>query len=430
MRQLTWFVTAVGLLPPLSGVTYAQDAAFQAPGLRSFVLEVLEKNAGYRGAGIRVAAAGERVAPAGALPDPTIMFGMMSVPAPSFDFAAEAMTQLPVMVQQRFPFPGKQSAATAVARADSMVAGEVLDALEANLVLAATRAYYELAYARTALGIWRGRVVLADQAVQVAQVRYETGAAPQTDLLRARLRRAELEEQRHQLEAARIGAVAHVDALRGGPGDSIPVSPLIGRDGQRTPDVLRDSLPSDTMLAEQLADGSPALRITAAEVQRAERTARVFGIAGRPDFTVSLQNSVRLGGREPFVTVLVGVSVPLWSRRKQAPAARAARLDVDATRQRYDDLFARLTGELQSALADLRALQLRIAQMSDEILPLAAAASTSALQRYQVGAVGFTTVLDTQDDLFRAQLRLAQLISDYGADRAQLAALVGEEWYK
>ncbi len=45
-------------------------------------------------------------------------------------------------------------------------------------------------------------------------------------------------------------------------------------------------------------------------------------------------------------------------------------------------------------------------------------------------AVGFTTVLDTQDDLFRAQLRLAQLISDYGADRAQLAAVVGEEWYK
>ena len=76
------------------------------------------------------------------------------------------------------------------------------------------------------------------------------------------------------------------------------------------------------------------------------------------------------------------------------------------------------------------ALQARTGQTADENIPLAGAASTSALQRYQVGAVEFTTVLDTQDDIFGAQLRLARLIAEYGTARAHLAALVGEEWYR
>ena len=42
----------------------------------------------------------------------------------------------------------------------------------------------------------------------------------------------------------------------------------------------------------------------------------------------------------------------------------------------------------------------------------------------------FTTVLDTQDDLFRSELRLARLVADYGGSRARLATLIGEEWYQ
>jgi outer membrane protein TolC len=44
--------------------------------------------------------------------------------------------------------------------------------------------------------------------------------------------------------------------------------------------------------------------------------------------------------------------------------------------------------------------------------------------------VEFSAVLDAQVDLFRAQLRLARLIADYGAGWGDLAALIGEEWYR
>lgn len=427
MKHLWWLVAIT--VVPRAVVAQTPSAVLAVSGLRAYVQQVLVGNAGYRAAGSRLAAATERIAPAGALPDPTFTTGVIATPVPSFAFTAERMTRVPIGIRQSFPFPGKQAAATAVARADSALGAEVVGAVEADLVAMAVGAYYALAEAETALRVWDARTALADQSVQVAHARYGTGAVPLTDLLRARLRRAQLEERRRQLEADVAGARARMDALRGGSAETTRVA-LLRADGGAALGIAADSLAPDSILAQQLAMTSPALAVAAAMVKRAEHRARVFSLAGRPDFTVSVESGIRFGGREPFLTALVGISVPLWSGRKQAPAARAARLDVDDARLRYEDLLARYTGELVSSLAALRALQDRIQQTDEEILPLADAASTSALQRYRVGAVSFTTVLDTQDELFDAQLRLARLIADYGAARAQLAALIGEEWYR
>ncbi len=422
MRQLPWCLAVAGTLAGPAAPLVAQGRPLDTPELQAYVRQVLDRNAGYRAVRLRVGATLERIAPAGALPDPMLTVGAMSVPIPSFDLTAEAMTQFPVMLQQRFPFPGKQGAATAVARADNAVADAVRGAAEAELAAAATRAWFELAYARAALDVWAARVVLANQAIAVAQTRYETGAAPQIDLLRARLRRSQLTEERQQLEAALAAAAARADALRGSTGDSVPtVLPAPGG---------ADIPPADLPLATLLGSASPLMRAAAARADRAERTAQMFRIAARPDFTVSLGTGVRFGGREPFLTALVGISVPLWAGRKQAPAARAAVLDAEAAQAGYDDLLAQLVGEARSQLAMLDALHDRIAQSAEEIVPLAEAASASALQRYQVGDVEFSTVLDTQDDVFRARLHVARLIADHGAARARFAALVGEEWYR
>lgn len=429
MRHLSIAGSAAFLLAtshPTLGL--AQSAVFGAQGLRDYVTQVLTRNAGLQAARARLGAAGERIAPAGALPDPMVTFGGMSVPVTSFDLDREPMTQFPVMFQQRLPFPGKQAAATAVARADSAVADAGSSLVEADLVATAVRAYYTLADARTGLEVWRARVALAEQAVAVSQVRYETGVAPQTDLLRARLRRAELDERRRQLDAAVAAAQARLDALRAGPAEPVFTPTLVST--AAVPGLRGDSVPPPGLLRQLAMQGNPALRTAAAEVERAERTVRVFAIAARPDFTVGVQGGVRFGGREPFLTALVGISLPLYAGRKQGPAAEAARLGAAAAAQRYDDLAARLAAEVQAAAADLEALRRRILQTADEIVPLAEAASASALERYRVGAIEFSAVLDAQDDLFRAQLRLARLIADYGAGWGDLAALIGGEWYR
>lgn len=423
-----WCIAAAALVAR-PAQAQAPSPALEVPGLQAYIRQVLQRNAGYQAAGARVSAAAERVAPAGALPDPMLSVGAMSVPAPSLE--PVDMTQVPLVSwRQAFPFPGKQGAETAVARADQRVVAETLASAELSLAALGAGAYYQLAYGRAAVDVWRNRLSLAEQAIAVAQVRYETGGAPQTDLLRARLRRAELLEEGRHLEAALAAAEARANALRAGSGDSIHTPSLEAQRSLAAAIAATDTLAADTALVRQFAAGNPELRAAAAETDRAERMARVFGIAARPDFLVELQTGVRAAGREPFVSAMVGVEVPLWAARKQSPAARAASFEADAAARRYQDLLAQREGDLRSVLADLAALRDRLALTSDQIIPLAEETSTSALQRYQVGAVEFTAVLDSQDDLFRARLNLARLIADYGTTRAQLAALGGEEWYQ
>lgn len=425
------YVAALALALGTALPAAAQQASpLDQPGLREYVTQVLARNAALAAASSDLEAAVERIRPAGALPDPILSFGMMSVPVPSFDFDEEAMTQLPVGLRQVFPFPGKQGARTAVARGDSAVTALGIETTTAILAAEAAAAFFELAYASTALEVWRHRVELADQALRTARTRYQTGQVPQTDLLRAELRRARLAEEGHRFAAEVEAAAARADAFRGGPGDSIRVPGLARPDSVVLQAALRDTLTAREQLTQILHASNPLLRQAAAHVDRARASARVFAIAARPDFAVGLQTGIRFGGREPFLTAIVGISVPLWAGRKQSPAARASTLEVRSSEQRYDDLQVRLEAALAAQVASLTGLRERIEEVSERVLPLAEAASFSALRSYGVGVVELTAALETQDELFQVELEFARLLSDYGAQRAALSALLGEEWYR
>jgi outer membrane protein TolC len=242
-----------------------------------------------------------------------------------------------------------------------------------------------------------------------------------------------LGEEGHHFGAEVEVAVAVADALRGGPDRPVGGPSLAAPDSsalQAVEALLVDTLPDPAGLLAAIQAANPTLAVARARVTRARASSRLFAIAGRPDFSVGLQNGIRLGGREPFLSLVVGVSLPVWAGRKQSPAARAAALELQAAEQRHEDLRVRLEGELRGRMARLGALRGRVADVAGQVLPLAEATSSSALGTYGVGALDLTAALDAQDDLFRVQLRLARLVADYGAQRAALSALLGEEWYR
>ena len=100
MRQVSCWLTAGVLFLPHATSAQAPSVVLSPPDLRTYVREVLEKNTGLRAAGSRLSAATERIAPAGALPDPMVTTGLIAVPAPSFDFTAERMTRVPIVIRQ------------------------------------------------------------------------------------------------------------------------------------------------------------------------------------------------------------------------------------------------------------------------------------------------------------------------------------------
>lgn len=431
MRQLTlWFCAVALAAGPRSAAQAQVRGRFEVPGLREYVAQVLQRNAGFAAARTDVTAASERIAPAGALPDPVLSLGAMNAPLPSLDLRQQDMSMLPIRLEQMLPFPGKQGAAADVAREERGVADAEVGLVRLTLAAEATAAYFDVAYANGALTVWHHRLELANQAVQVAMARYSTGAAPQAEALRAQVRRARVQEEGHTFAAAVEQSAAAADALRGGPGDSLRVPALVGPDSTVLFAVLSDTLPDWVTLRPVLQAGNPTLAVANGRVERARASAHAFGIAARPDFMLMAEYAPRLGNRDPFLTGMIGVSLPLWAGRKQGPAAEAARLDQTGTEERYQDLRVRLEAALRDRLARLTALRRRTQELREQVLPLADAASASALTSYSVGRIDLTTVLDAQDDLYAAQLDLARLIAAYATERAALNALLGEEWYR
>ena len=421
-------IAAVAIAHPRPGA--AQDPAFETPGVRQYVSEVLSLNAAISARRSSLGAAVERIQPAGALPDPSVTAGIVSVPVPSFDFDAEAMTQIHLGLQQTFPFPGKRDASTALARADSAIFSADLDRVQVDFAAAAARAFFDLAYARTTDAIWRDRLQVAQVAVSVAESRYRAGDVPQTDVLRARLDRSRVEERLDGVVALVTAASARANALRGGVGNDLSPGLLVDDEGAPPFTPRAAAVPDLDEAIARLPRTNPTMRLLRRRAERAERAVRVFQIAGRPDVSASVGTGIRVGGREPFLTAVVGIPVPLWSGRKQDPATRASALESEAARRELADLQAVTEAQVRAAHAELASATVRIDRTVSEILPLAEAASVSALSRYRVGDADFTTVLETQDDLYGARLSLARLIAGYGARRAELAALIGEEWYR
>ncbi len=420
---------AVILVMPAALAAQRPAPILDQPGLRDYVAEVFRRNRGYAAARTEVDAAGWRIAPAGALPDPVVSVGAMYAQLPDLDMREEGMSMFGIRLQQMLPSPGKQNAAAQVAREERGLADAEAAVLRATLAAKAAGAYFDVAYARSALLVWRTRLDLADQAVRAALSRYSTGAAPQAEALRAQVRRARVQEEGHSFAAAVEQAEAEADALRGGRGDGLQVPPLVGPDSTVLLAALSDSLPEGELLRSVFEGASPTVALAKARVQRARAAVHALGIAARPDFMLMAEYAPRLG-RDPFLTGMIGFSVPLWAFRKQGPAAHAARLDHRAAEEQYQDGLARLEAELRDRTARLRALQGRIREHREQVLPLAHAASASALASYAVGRVDLSTVLDAQDELFEAHLNVARLIAAYGKERAALSALLGEEWYR
>ena len=92
---------------------------------------------------------------------------------------------------------------------------------------------------------------------------------------------------------------------------------------------------------------------------------------------------------------------------------------------RAEDVVLRVEHRRELDGAYLVALQCRCARGAGQGDDLVGALSGSSLKRPEISepALQFT-------DESCEQLHLARLIANYGSTRAQLAALVGEEWYR
>jgi cobalt-zinc-cadmium efflux system outer membrane protein len=253
----------------------------------------------------------------------------------------------------------------------------------------------------------------------VASARYESGLAPQQDVIRAQVELTGIRGELLSLEAEQDALRATLNAILG----RGPDAPLAMPQRLRAPPAVARI--DAEFLADRVRGSNPQVTVEDARIRVAERNRELAHRNRYPDVTAAI-SPIQMGSRIAEWEVMFEVTIPLQqeSRRRQEAEASAM---LEAARLRRQALENRLVGELMENLAALRAAQRTEILASASLLPQAEATLQSALAAYETGKVDFATLLDAQRQVrkarvdrlkaqLEAQLRLAAIERILGED--------------
>lgn len=375
-----------------------------------------EANPMLQAARFRADLANERVSQAGALPNPMLSFGLMNRPIDDFG-AGEPMTMNTVELMQRFPWPGKlgfgEERAAYLAEAERLAAVEA----EAAIAARAKSVYYRIAFADRALAIMEETRYLLRDLHQVTASMYAVGNALQQDVLQAEVAVAQLSEDITVLRQERLALGARLNALMG--------RAAMAAVGATELPEIGGGLPGVDSLMALAVEQRPALEAARQRSLAAQAGYRAARRALYPDITLTLAYNQRPEFTD-MVTLMVGVSVPLWAGSRELAQRRemqARQLLAEAeSRDLYNETYARLA-EL-GAQADRAHNLSRL--YSTSIIPQARASVESALSAYRVGRVDYMTVLANQMTVNRYEIESVRLAAEYHRTVGEIEALVGQ----
>jgi len=420
MRRTDWpSLGAVALVlvalaaEPTVAVELAEVDA--TPSVDELVAEAVARNPSLASLEQRLAAARERVAPAGALPDPMVGLMLTDVGFPSWTVGDEMMSMVGPEVSQRLPYPGKRGARRDAAAARVEVVDAELDRVRRQVVAEVRRLYaglYAADQERRALD--EGEELL-ELLSETAVARYTVGQTEQEAVLKAQLKLSRLLERRTDLEARRTALVSGLERLL----DRDPGQPV----GQVLvlPEV---STPPDSWSA-LAQERSPEVALARREVETAAREAEVARLELRPDFLAGAAVGAR-GGMDPAVTLRFGVELPLWHKGKQTPLLRAAEHEVAAAEEELRRALADARSTADRLTAEWSRAQAQVLRYREAIVPQTSATVDAARAAYLAGRGDFSTVVEDFDQWLDARIGLSSREAERFAVWAEVEALVGE----
>ena len=310
-------------------------------------------------------------------------------------------------ISQLIEIGGDRSARAGVAEAESRLASADVGTVGQEGLAQAADRFIAAWSLQTRLERLREGEALTEQAIRAATERFQAGASPRLEILRAQsrataqtveLRRTEsdLTVARQELALSWGAVTASFDFL---------VAP------EQVP-------PRDTTAWRLRLSTHPEQTRAAATEALASARVQVAAAARRPDLTLS--GGVRRLEELPGTGFLVGAELPLplWNRGGGGVTAAhreldAATADRRATEQRLQVAFASATQRVRTAAAIYDTLRLHVRpareQIVDELLRGYRAGRSSYLDLAAEQSSLLDTelaLIDAQADLWRAQLRL------------------------
>jgi outer membrane protein, heavy metal efflux system len=375
-------IVAAAAAVAAAGSARAQDAT-----LARLLEEAFAASPEVAQARAEVAAERARIPQVGALPDPTLTLGIQNDGFKGIEVGTMETSFFNIMLTQPFYWPGKRGLREEVATLEAKRAEARLGRALLDVEARARRAWIGLLLVRGRIDLLEEEERLWAQAEHAARSRYESGQVPQSDLLRAQLERARLQQRRFAIDAERVAREAEVNRIRVHPLDEpLPVS-------ARLADLPDPAAPAEAEAEKDAESRSPEVQAAALEIEQAGRRVALARKERLPDFAVTAAIMPR-GSLDPMWQLGVSVGLPIFAGSKQNRA-------VDESEQRRagaatgaETIKQVLRLRTRERIAALAALNRANQQYRTQVLVLSAATVRSTSAQYEVGRLPFAAVLE------------------------------------
>ena len=236
--------------------------------------------------------------------------------------------------------------------------------------------------------------------------RYEGGAASKLDPLRAHAALEDVAALVPDTERKIVEKENLISVLVGRPAQSVPRGAAL--DAQTVPPQIPAGLPS------QLLERRPDLieseqSLVSSNAQIGAAFANFFPRIGLTALggTLSSDASDLMEGKSSMWSYAAAAAGPLFTAGQTTYQWRGAQANTDALRASYQGAVLNALREVSNALADREKFALRRAHLEREVKDLEESLAT-ALARYNSGRASYLEVLNAQQQLYPAQLALAQ----------------------
>ena len=380
------------------------------------------RNPEYAAMQAEAKASGQRITPAGALPDPRLRAELMDITKggeqnPTLSPGRVGSTRYTLM--QEVPWFGKRDLKRDIAELEAEAAkGRALGTwteLSARIKTAYAQFYYVHGNER----LTREILDLMIRLEKIAQVRYAGGLAAQQDVVRAQVEQTNLRNDLIALENERRGLRARMNALLSRPAPAALAEPA----------VLR-TLPAPAKLDYAALEGrvrarNPLLFVEDARIKAAEKSRELTHKNRYPDFTFGVapnqfQNSVKQWD------LMVEINIPLQqaTRRSQERESEAM---LTAARSRKEAASNQVLSELSENIASIEAARRTETLVTASLLPQAELTFQAALPGYETGKVDFATLIDALRQIRQAKQNLIKAQAESQARLGEIERLLGED---
>lgn len=323
-------------------------------------------------------------------------------------------------ISQEIPFPGKLYWRGKAAKHGARREEGLYQATEREVLAQVKEAYYGLMVAERATEIFKENLEIIRRFAKVAESKYASGKATQSDALRAQVELSKMLNMRLTVDQERETAQARLNSLL----DRHPEEPL------RTADEPSLApLKYSFQELEQLAmENRPEVHAASHHVDHMKAELAAMRADYLPDTMV--QYTLRkVEGQETDAIAMFKADVPLWFWR-QGSLVNAAKREKEHADAMLRSAKTMTRYEVKEFLVQVQTSQRLVELYKTTVLPQAEQSLKVTEAGYRSDRIGFLDLLDSQRALVEFQLEYYQYLGRYGSSLAQLERVVGVDLSK